>query len=142
MCQKKRKEIRKMARKVVKEEAKAEKLQQKQQQKEQKQIEQQQRKELERQHKQSSATPAEAEKKGFFSRLRNRLKHGDQPTSEEAKKTVLPSAQQLSKDVTKPQVQPPPIAAAVSTKEAKKSAKEIQQENIAGNVIIVYHNSS
>ena len=145
--------------------------QQKQLEQQQKQIEQQkqqqlrqQQKQLEQQQKQqltpaavtpATVPPAEAGKKtGFFSRLRNRLKHGDQPTSQEAMKAVPPPLQQPlqqplpSKDVVKPQAiatatpvdqQPPPTAVA-SAKETKKSAKEIKQENIAGNVSIHYNN--
>ena len=149
-----------MAQKAVKEEAKAEKLQQKQQQEKLKQIEKQQQQQLKQQQRlqqqqqqqiQSPAPPAETEKKstGFFSRLKNRLKHGDQPSGEEERKkqtesTVAPPAQDTERsaketkspsreEVTKQQ-------AAAPTKETKKAAKEIEKENITGNYgYCMYH---
>ena len=148
-----------MAKKAIKEEAKAEKLQQKQIQQQQKQLEKQQQ-QLQKQQQQqlpTSAPPAEPEKKstGFFSRLKNRLKHGDQPTSEEVKRptgqatsaaaaptkdseiSVKEQQKQPGKEVIKQQAQP--TTAATASKEAKKTAKELEQENITGIVLAVCH---
>ena len=146
--QKKHKTIRKMAKKAIKEEAKVEKLQQKQMQQQQKQLEkqqqQQQKQQQKQQQQQSPAPSAEGEKKstGFFSRLKNRLKHGDQPSGEEVKRqatvatptkdTISVTGQQTQpgKEVTKQQAQPTTTPA--PSKEAKKAAKELEQENITG----------
>ena len=159
--QKKQKTIRKMAKKAIKEEAKAEKLQQKQIQQQQKQLEKQQQQQQKQQQQQqllTSAPPTEPEKKstGFFSRLKNRLKHGDQPTGEEVKRqtgqatsaaaavptkdseiSVKEQQKQPGKEVIKQQAQP--TTAATPSKEAKKSAKELEQENITGTVLAVCH---
>ena len=149
-----------MAKKAIKEEAKAEKLQQKQIQQQQKQLEKQQQQQQKQQQQQqlpTSAPPAEPEKKstGFFSRLKNRLKHGDQPTGEEVKRqtgqatsvaaaptkdseiSVKEQQKQPGKEVIKQQAQP--TTAATPSKEAKKSAKELEQENITGIVLAVCH---
>ena len=139
-----------MAKKAIKEEAKVEKLQQKQIQQQQKQLEKQQQQQLKQQQKQQQlptpAPSAEREKKstGFFSRLKNRLKHGDQPSGEEAKRQATVAAvptkgseisvtgqqAQPGKEVMKQQAQPTTTPA--PSKEAKKTAKELEQENITG----------
>ena len=152
-----------MAKKAIKEEAKAEKLQQKQIQQQQKQLEKQQQQQQKQQQQQqqqllTSAPPTEPEKKstGFFSRLKNRLKHGDQPTGEEVKRqtgqatsaaAVVPTKdseisvkeqqKQPGKEVIKQQAQP--TTAATPSKEAKKTAKELEQENITGIVLAACH---